>query len=151
MMKNIFSITSSLICLLIPFDQTRAQKGEDRMIAFAKQINVSQLDKRLPPQRFDEWFRDLVGRKAVVKWELNDCGEQTGSAADRKRDIPTCAQAEAELADGRKVVVMIAIGTVKKGLSGKPVIFDAFIRQGDQYSTVKQLAELKKEIKGGGN
>ena len=151
MMKYFLATTLSVPCLLILLNQTQAQRGEERMIAFAKQINASKLDTRLPPQRLDEWFRDLVGSEAIVKWELNDCGEQTGSVADRKRDIPSCAQVEAKLVDGRKVVVMIAVGTLKKGLAGKPAVFDVFIEQDEQVSTVKQLADLKKEIKGRAN
>src|SRR5262245_25535535 len=117
------------------------------MIAFAKQINVSQLDLKLPKQRFDEWFRDLVGREAIVHWELNDCGEQTGSPADKERDIPTCAQAETKLADNRKVVVMISVGTLKKGLTGKPAVVDAFIEQDGHFFTAIKLSELIREIK----
>src|SRR6266851_3459667 len=145
-MKYLPATMLSALCLLILVDQTKAQKREDREIGFAKKINVSQLDVGLPQQKFDEWFRNLVGSEAIVVWELNDCGEQTGSEADRKRDLPTCAQAEAKLTDGRKVIVMIAIGTLKKGLTGRPVVFDLVIEHEGQFSTVKHLSELTKEI-----
>ena len=116
------------------------------MIAYAKRINVCRLDPRLPRQRFDRWFKEIVGPSAKIEWEVNDCGEQTGSPADKGRDFPFCAQAEATLPDGRKAVVRISVGTFKRGLSGEPKLFDAFIEREGQFYTIKQLGDLSERL-----
>ena len=88
------------------------------MIAYAKRIDVSTLDPQLPKQSLATWFRNVVGPRVELTWETNDCGEQTGGVADAGRDIPICVEVDATLADGRKVAVMIAVGTVKKESKG---------------------------------
>ena len=71
--------------------QVVAQVAKDKVIARAQRTPVSALDsalpKQRPKQRFDDWFRKLVGSKAEIRWEANDCGEQTGSPADQGRDF----------------------------------------------------------------
>ncbi len=149
MTRYFLAATLSILCLSILFSQARAQEGEAQAIAFARQINVSQLDPALPHQRLDDWIQALAGPKATVTWEVNDCGEQTGTTADLERDIPSCAQAEAKLADNRTIVIMIAVGTVKKGLSGKPEVFHISVGQNGRFSTVKRLSELESVVEKG--
>ncbi len=78
-----------------------------------------------------------------------DCGEQTETAADLERDIPTRAQAETTLADSRTIVIVIAVGTLKQGLSGKPKVFHISVGQNGRFSTVKRLSEFKSVVEKG--
>ncbi len=141
MIKYSLVISLSILCSLILSGQARAD-DEAQTIAFARQLNVSQLDSALSPQRLDEWMKTLAGPKATVAWEVNDCGEQTGTAADLERDIPTCVQAETRLADNRTIVIMIAVGTVRKGLSGTPAVFHISVKRNGKFSTEKRLSGL---------
>src|SRR5438309_11974924 len=104
-----YTVLISAGLLLVPMTRSLGQLGNREIIAYAKRINVCRLDPRLPRQRFDRWFKEIVGPSAKIEWEVNDCGEQTGSPADKGRDFPFCAQAEATLPDGRKAGVMSSV------------------------------------------
>src|SRR5712692_2417981 len=92
----------ALLAAYIATTSAWAQDGrnEKRAIAYAKRIPVSRFDASLTEQRFGEWLRAIVGSHVKIKWEVNDCGEQTGTAADIGRDFPSCVEADAELSDG---------------------------------------------------
>ncbi len=124
-----------------------AQVAEGKIIARAQRTPAFELDSALPKQRFDHWFRKLVGSKAEIWWEANDCGEQTGSPTDRGRDLPHCAEAIAVLSDGRKVAVLIGVGTVKKGITGKPVVRFVSIEQGGRIHRVRRLGDLPEKLR----
>jgi hypothetical protein len=99
-----------------------AQTPHDRkMIAYAKAIPVSQLDPKLPATPFETWLIKEAGENAQITWEVNDCGEQSGSPEDGERDFPVCVEAVAHRRDKRVIVVSIAVGTYQKAISGKPV------------------------------
>ena len=87
---------------------------ELRAIRAGKHASVRVLDPTLPNVQFSAWFRKLVGSKARIVWEVNDCGEQTGSPGDDPEVIPMCAEATAELAGEKRVVVSIASAHSKK-------------------------------------
>lgn len=120
----------------------RAKKMENEAIALVKDVSVSILDASLPEQPFIHWFAAIVGEKTAIQWELNDCGEQTGTPADIGRDFPACVGVNASLPDGRKVYVMITVGTFKKGIFGQPDIWDIAIERNGRFSTVKKLSDL---------
>jgi len=113
-------LMSSAICLLAENDAVAARDA--KLIQQLKQIPVSQLDLALPPVSFEKWLRVEAGADADFHWEVNDCGEETGSPADQGRDFPMCVEAQANLKDHRTIVVSIAVGTFKKGASGKPTV-----------------------------
>src|SRR6185295_13686052 len=119
---------------------------EKRAIAYAKLLSVSQLEIGLPTQRFADWFSDAVGSQAKIKWEVNDCGEQTGTPTDVGREFPSCVEANAELNDGRTVVVRIAVGTFRKGISGPPAINYCFVEDRKGIRDVKNLGDLRRVL-----
>jgi hypothetical protein len=143
-MKHFLNHLFAAFLLIAITLQPRAQsKFEDKVIAHAKRIDVSQLDPGFPSQPFASWFRHTIGAAAKVKWEVNDCGEQTGSKNNPERDLPLCAQAEAELLDGRKVIVVFSVGTQKKGLSKRPGgIYYLGIESGGRTQTISKLHDL---------
>ena len=110
---------------------------EQRVIAAAKQVYVDKLDVQLPHMRFEAWLQKQIG-SAQIAWESNDCGEQDGFTA--RTDIPLCGQASATLADGRKLTVMIGVGTSRKGVQGAPGVW--FMAVQDKTST--HLSDLPK-------
>ncbi len=124
-----------------------AQVAKDQVIARARRASALGLDSALPKQRFDDWFRKLVGPKVEIRWEANDCGEQTGSPADRDRDFPVCAEAIAVLCDGPSVAVLIGVGTVKKGITGKPVVRLVSIERKGRVERVRRLRDLPEKLR----
>lgn len=75
---------------------TIAAVTDDVYVSAAKETLARDLDSDLPALPLEEWLRGLVGETARVAWEVTDCGEQTGTSADPERDLPTCAEHEAE-------------------------------------------------------
>jgi hypothetical protein len=124
-------------------DDTR----ERRAIRAGKHASVKVLDPMLPNVQFFTWFRSLVGSKARIVWEVNDCGEQTGSPGDDPDVIPMCAEATAELPGEKKVVVSIAVGTLRKGVFGKPALFWAIVEQGGVMRDARKLSDLEKLLR----
>jgi hypothetical protein len=70
---------------------------ERRAIRAGKRASARVLDPTLPNVQFSAWFRNHVGSKARIAWEVNDCGEQTGSPGDVPNAIPMCARHRAEI------------------------------------------------------
>lgn len=123
------------------------QLDQDETVARVKRLDVSKLDPSLPREEFATWFGGIVRPGSDISWEMNDCGEQAGGQQDVDRDIPTCVEAEATVAGNWNVIVMIQIGTVRKGPLATPVVKDAFIQQGDQTYTAHSLGELVRLLK----
>src|SRR4051812_49119754 len=97
--RKIISLLCAAIFMLSAFDISKAQTNrrlEAVAIKYAKSYLVSKIENGLPPKPFAVWLQELVGAKTPVTWEINDCGEQTGTSADRGRDFPLCVKAIAE-------------------------------------------------------
>lgn len=78
-----------------------------KLIAQVKQISVHKLDQALPDVGFEGWLQKQSGADAKYHWEVNDCGEQSGTPGD-DAPVPTCVEADSRLNDGREIVIMIA-------------------------------------------
>src|SRR5262245_12807386 len=134
-------ITTALVLLWSGWLQVPAM-SEKRAVASAQKIPASELDAELPSSPFADWFRQLVGPQAGVNWQLNECGRQPSQAIAQRRDLSACAEVDALLTDGRKVVVMIEVGTFKKGINHVPSFSHAAIEQQGELYRVRRLHDL---------
>lgn len=99
-------------------------KRDQAIIERTKNILASSFDSRLPKVTL-EYFLQYESGGASIAWEVNDCGEQTGNPnADEGRDFPICVEADFD-ANHFNVTLMIAVGTVKTGMSGRATLFSA--------------------------
>jgi hypothetical protein len=87
-------------------------------ISTAKKAIVRELDNTLAAVAFETWLRGLVGSQAEMKWEVNDCGEQTGTAADRGRDLPLCAEVQLDIPGRRRLSLSLLVGSENRGVTG---------------------------------
>jgi TonB family protein len=108
---------------------------------------ASLFDDDLPRRPFATWFNEIAGEGAGVVWQLSECGDP----ASASEDIPACAEANAVLADGSKVVVMILVGSFKKGLNGEPSFLGAVIEHKDNFYQVSRLRDLPRLARDPGN
>ncbi len=97
-----------------------------------------------------EFFLKYESSGAPIRWEATDCGQQSGDASadrdDRDRDIPTCVEADFD-ANRRAVNLMVAVGSMKKGLSKTPALFSATVTDIDgQLHSLRRLSDLPKEL-----
>jgi hypothetical protein len=141
-----------VLTLALNSPQTGLQTREVEAIEVAKNTNVHRIERSLPDKAFAVWLRDLVGTQADIKWEVNDCGEQTGNPLlDKGRDFPMCASAQVTLAGKRKLSVSLAVGTFKKGvMSGPASFFFAVVVETDgSMKWIKNLSTVPEAIKAG--
>jgi hypothetical protein len=121
----------------------QVKSSEDRAIDYVKQLSVTRLDSTLRRARFVDWLTKLAGPSAILKWEVNDCGEQTGNpAVDTLRDIPTCVGVTVDFADHRKIEISIAVGSALKGLYGPPELYDVILEASGTVKSFRSLHSL---------
>ena len=120
-------------------------KTEQAAIQRAKTTLVSSLDSSLPKVTL-EFFLNYESGGADIRWEVNDCGEQTGSPADRGSDSPMCVEADFTK-DQTGVTVTVSVGTFKKGVSGAPALFYIAVQDSSGKShSLRRLGDLPKEL-----
>jgi len=143
MKKEILTLLMlSALCFLVS-PVAKAQQQEKEIIAYAQNINVSTLDSTLPEQLIEVWLSSLLGPKATITWEVNDCGEQSGVAGDSSSvNPPICAQVTSKLEDGRTVGIQIIVGTFKNGVKGKPEVYFIYIENQGEFKSISKLGEL---------
>jgi TonB family protein len=123
---------------------------EKQALAAVQRRSASLFDDDLPRRPFGTWFKEIAGEGAGVVWQLSECGDPA-SASEESGDIPACAEANAVLANGSKVVVMVLVGGFKKGLNGEPSFFGAVIEHKDQFYQVSRLRDLPRLVRDPGN
>jgi TonB family protein len=126
---------------------TQTDSLEKQALSLVRAMPASALDAELPGRPFASWFEHLTGPKAGVIWQLTECGEQIVAPDQKGQDLPACAEVNASLPDGRKVFVRISVGTFKKGLTGKPVLFLAVIEQNKQFYHAGRLSDLPEMLR----
>jgi TonB family protein len=114
---------------------------ERQAVTETQRVLSSRLDAGLPGIPFLTWFGQVVGPGAGVIWQLSECGGQA-EASDSAEDLRACTEANAVLPDGRKVVVMIMVGTFKKGVTGTPAFYYGVIEQRVELSPIRRLRDL---------
>ncbi len=134
--------------LLLSSQIQRPLLSEKQAVVGAQQRLASELDADLPKLPFADWFRQVVGTRAGVTWQLNECGEQPSILVTQGRALPACAEVNAILPDGRKVVVMIEVGTFTKGITGNPSFCYAAIEQEGELYPVRWLRDLPEGLRG---
>lgn len=121
------------------------QKTPDAVvIAAAKKLTAEDIDPKLPRVPVEEWVRGLVGPQPKLEWGVNDCGEQSGSPADRGRDFPMCAEIHVVLGVKRDLYLPILMGTFGKGLGGgkTALYFGVLVTPDGKQQWIKTLSEL---------
>ncbi len=76
-------------------------------------------------------------------WQLSECGEVVEPALDAAVDLKACVEVNSILPNGRKVVLMITVGTFKKGITGAPAFNFGVIEQKGELYTVRRLRDLQ--------
>jgi TonB family protein len=142
---KLFAITNALCVLMVGAPQVDSL--EKQALSLVRAMPASALDAELPGRPFASWFEQLTGPKAGVIWQLTECGEQIVTPDQTGQDLHVCAEVNASLPDGRKVFVRISVGTIKKGLTGKPVLFLAVIEQNKQFYQASRLSDLPEMLR----
>jgi len=138
---NSFIAVTTLIALTLFLNNEPAQSFEKQAVFDTQRTLASDLDAELPRLPFTDWFGKIIGPGAGVIWQLSECGEQIDPASNE--DAQACVEANTILSDGRKVIVMIAVGTFKKGVTGPPAFRFAVIEQNGVLRSIRRLHDLQ--------
>jgi TonB family protein len=142
---KLFAITN-VLCVWMA-GVTQIDSFEKQALSLVREMPASALDAELSSRPFASWFEQVTGPKAGVVWQLTECGEQIVAPDKTGQDLPACAEVNANLPDGRKVFVVIIVGTFKKGLTGKPELFRAVIEQNNQFYQASRLSDLPEMLR----
>jgi TonB family protein len=147
---NSFTAVTTLIALSLFLNNEPAQSWEKQAVSDTQRTLASALDAELPKLPFTDWLGKVVGPGAGVIWQLSECGERVDTAPSGGGDARACVQVNTVLSDGRKVIVMIAVGTFKKGVTGPPTFHFGVIDQKGELRPIRRLRDLQKLLSGPG-
>lgn len=104
---------------------------------------AGELEAGLPKLPFGNWLDRTLTAGWSTCWEVNDCGEQSGNPElDRGRDFPTCVEAVAERADGKRFNILIGVGSETRGSQEAGTLRLVVASRGENSERVASLAEL---------
>ncbi len=116
-------------------------KADDAVIARVKNTMVSQLQPGMQKVTLEYYLQTQSGAGATIKWEVNDCGDQTGDPANRDiTDPPICVEADVTNQRGATAYLFIAVGSAKTGVKGKPRLFSISFK--DSKGNMKELRRI---------
>jgi len=126
--------------------QASVKNTEKVAIQRAKSAIVSSFDRSLPNVRL-EFFLKYEGGGTPIKWEVNDCGDQTGNPGlDQEQGSPMCVQAEFEFKGRKAVTVLVAAGTFGRGPSAVPALVSVTITESGTSRPLRHLSDLPMEL-----
>ena len=142
----ILSLWVLLLTVCLWAQPSSANETERVAIQRAKSLIVSSFDRSLPNVSL-EFFLKYEGGGAPIKWEVNDCGDQTGSPAlDQERGSPMCVEADFEFKGQTAVTVLVSVGTFKRGPSAVPALISVTITESGTSRSVRHLSDLPMEL-----
>ena len=147
-MKSQF-IVLLLFLLWLPPCVSAEQNTELSPEEYSKHIDVAELDAALPSASLHDWLNGLTKETERVEWEFNDCGEQTGTEADRGHDFPKCLEGSIVSSTTHASIlgIQVCVGTWQRGFSGKPKIWLIYYT-GQSTMDIQSLSALKKVAAG---
>lgn len=116
---------------------------EKTALANTRRMLAQELDPELPKVPFANWVKQVIGPGAEAVWQLSECGE-TEAATNETGDLRACVEINTILPDSRRVIVMVSVGTFKKGIAGAPAYCGGVIEQGGNLHTIPRLRDLQK-------
>ena len=135
-----------LLTVCLWAQQSSVNKTEKVAIQRAKNLIVSSFDRSLPNVSL-EFFLKYEGGGAPIKWQVNDCGDQTASLAlDQEHGSPMCVEADFEFKGQTAVTILVSVGTFKIAPSAVPALISVTITESGTSRSVRHLNDLPVEL-----
>lgn len=119
--------------------------ADDKYVKKAKSLSAQDFDRTLPDQPIESWLRANIPAGYEVVWgeHITDCGEGTGTAADKDRDMPLCAEVELKEGSELKGYFALFVGTQRQGLlkGGSGLYFGYLDHRGTKHN-FKRLSDV---------
>ena len=129
------------------FSLPRGAHADDAYVKKAKSLSAQQFDSTLPDQPIGIWLRSNIPAGYEVVWGeyITDCGEGTGTAADKERDLPLCAEVELKKGSEVKGYLALFVGTQKRGLLKKGYgLYFGYLDHHGVEQNFKRLSDVSK-------
>src|SRR5215469_5139439 len=116
------------LCMLFVLDsksllQSTNSNADQKELDYARNLDVHQLDATLSPMKLADWLRAGPTGMGKLKWQTSPTCDLKPVSAD-KDDLVTCVRFIFAYKGASKSLAyvegLITIGTVRKGLTGKP-------------------------------
>jgi TonB family protein len=141
---NLFIAFTILMPLSLFLNNQATQTSlEKRAVGDTQRTLASDLDGDLPRLPFKDWFEKVIGSDTGVVWQLSECGQKVEMTPDGTGDAQACVEVNTILGNGRRVIVMIAVGTFKKGMTGAPAFNFGVIERDGELRRIPRLRDLK--------
>lgn len=116
------------------------------IVAYAKALDVAQLDPALDPGRLEDWLRLGPARGAEVEWHLAPVCDQD-SNVDRAAEAPLCVTFSFKQ-PGLLAWGVVAVGTIQEGIAGSSTFryATAVSERSSARREIKRLSELPHAI-----
>lgn len=108
------SLASAALIALVPGG---GRADEAAFLAAGQATLASEIESGLPEVPIDEWLSGLVARGSPIRWEVHDCGEQSGTP-DSGGDLPLCVELETHAPGRGGVFLYFQVGTKHRGVFG---------------------------------
>ena len=122
-----------------------ANTDDDEYVRKAKLLNANDFDITLPDRPVAEWLLSNMPSQYKVIWGeyITDCGEATGTAADKERDMPLCAEVEFKKGTMTAGYLALFVGTQKRGLlKSNAGVYFGYIEHNGIKHNIKRLSDL---------
>ena len=144
-MKN--KLLLVLLALILACMVSSITHADDTLVVQAKLLNARDFDKNLPALPIVEWLQLYIPTSYTVVWgeHITDCGESTGTAADKVRDMPLCA--EVEIKKDTKIIGYLAlfVATQNRGLLTENMgLYYGYLEHNGTKHHFRQLSDLRK-------
>jgi protein TonB len=140
-----------IVLSLLLSNQSAQASLEKRAVGATQRTLASDLDTELPKLPFVDWFEKVIGPGTGVIWQLSECGEQGEASLNATSDMRACVEANTILHDGRRVIVMISVGTFKKGMIGAPAFNLGVIEKKGELYPFRRLGDLQRLLSAPGS
>jgi hypothetical protein len=146
MIAVLFLILSTVTGLRAQAQSATNDNPAELILERVQKLPASTIDRHLPRQRFELWLQNTIGTGAPLDWQISDCGAPAESMRDVNIPLPTCVEAEATMANGRTVVVVLDASSMT-ATSGQPTVHWITIEDPDGNVDVQSLRDLKRMLK----
>ena len=134
----LFIITA---CALVQSQNDPNAARDAKLIADAKAVSVQKLDSGIRAESFENWLQTQSGPGAQFHWEVNDCGEQTGTPGEAG-PTPLCVEVDVSLKDSREIVIFIADDKPPAAPTPEWKIFFAQLTTPHEKINIRRLSDL---------
>ncbi|MCK5686681.1 hypothetical protein KAJ27_21265 [bacterium] len=88
--------------MIVSADTVTVQSDFEQSLIEKAIVSVHQFDQELSSMSLVAWISSVAKDSSTVIWEVNDCGEQSGSPADYGEDFPACVTVVVSVSSGQQ-------------------------------------------------